>query len=96
MELDQCTQVYDPFDIEILHNRYRGLLPKTPTRVLLSRRNENNKVICFICFFKLFGLSLSSKHAKDMLLALKDSRSTVTSAPKSTCMFPARRRPIWN
>ncbi|KAH7231400.1 uncharacterized protein BKA55DRAFT_582690 [Fusarium redolens] len=66
-ELDQWTRSYAPSNVQLCYDRPEDSLIKTPKRTIIF----NQKGQPVTCFFKQFGLSFGSSHAKKELEAMK-------------------------
>lgn len=66
-ELDQWTRSYAPSEVHLCYDRPDESLIKTPKRTCVT--SEEEKPI--VCFFKRFGLSFGSSHAKKELETMK-------------------------
>ncbi|KAK1598926.1 uncharacterized protein LY79DRAFT_586441 [Colletotrichum navitas] len=74
-DLDQWTRSYHPSDVQLVYKHPKDVLIKRPKKVLVDASKGSETT----CFFKPFGLSLGSVHAKKELLTLRE----VTQLPRA-------------
>ncbi|KAH7199193.1 hypothetical protein BKA60DRAFT_583138 [Fusarium oxysporum] len=79
-ELDQWTRSYAPSKVQLCYDRPEDSLIKTPKRTIIF----NQKGQPVTCFFKQFGLSFGSSHAKKELEAMKKITLAQSPPPPNT------------
>ncbi|CAJ0551308.1 Ff.00g112380.m01.CDS01 [Fusarium sp. VM40] len=79
-ELDQWTRSYATSDVQLCYDRPEDSLVKTPKRTIAF--NQDGQPVQ--CFFKQFGLSFGSSHAKKELEAMKKITLAQSRPPPDT------------
>ncbi|KAF5016671.1 hypothetical protein F66182_11575 [Fusarium sp. NRRL 66182] len=80
LELNQWTQSYTPSEVHLCYDRPEESLIKTPKRTTVL--GQDGRPIT--CFFKKFGLSFGSSHAKKELEAMKKISTARLPPPPKT------------